>query len=211
MSKQIIDTKLYSNSDVINMAIGRGYKIRFPHNDNELQCLEIHLIRSWLLNTHNIYIHVGYRFSTKLWDSHCYSTRLNSRQYARIRSSVKENDEPVYSSDMNALKASIVTALSTITEGIITEDYLKSVGFKLVTIEFSPFVEFRKMPYYVKDAVLLFFNERKVVDQIYNQSFLIGYGSCEFGRYHAVTFRWIDKICELHKFFDTLSSTGILR
>lgn len=77
---------------------------------------------------------------------------------------------------------------------MLTREYLDELGF--IFNEESPF-ENIKMKYHVKDSVLLFFNE----GEHNKNSFLIGYGECNFGNYIAVTFRWISTKEQLHEIF----------
>ena len=85
---------------------------------------------------------------------------------------------------------------------MLTREHLESLGF--IFNEESPF-ENIKMSYYVKDSVLLFFNEGE-----YNKnSFLIGYGEHSFGIYNAVTFRWISTKEQLHEIYKAIKGTEI--
>ena len=75
---------------------------------------------------------------------------------------------------------------------ILSDKLLSKYGFKQVNVEESPFDDY-KMPYYCKDAIILFYNEGEGNEN----SFYIGYGENRFGKYTVVPFRWIHTEKEL--------------
>lgn len=83
----------------------------------------------------------------------------------------------------------------------LTKTEIENLGFRKVEAKDSPFQYFQDMPYYVKDSVILFFNEGD-----YNEnSFLLGYGEMRQGVYFAVSIRWISTLGELHEGYTFLS------
>lgn len=87
---------------------------------------------------------------------------------------------------------------------LLSAKFLESKGFKL--IESKPFDNFN-MPYYVKDSVILFFNE-PVTDWNKN-SFLVGYGEMYDGKYFAVGFRWINNQEDLLEIYKSVTGNKI--
>lgn len=89
---------------------------------------------------------------------------------------------------------------------LLSAEILEAVGFKKVSIEESPFKD-RNMPYYVKDGVLLFYNE----GEWNKNSYYIGYGEMRMGVYGAVAFRWIKTLHELSKVYNAITGNTISR
>jgi hypothetical protein len=84
----------------------------------------------------------------------------------------------------------------------LSEKFLISNGFKLN--DKIDIFENRKMPYYVREGVLLFFNIP--VTKFNDDSFLIGYGDMRCGIYYAVDFRWISTRSELIKIYEVITN-----
>jgi hypothetical protein len=68
----------------------------------------------------------------------------------------------------------------------LSAEYLIEKGFKLCDKAFGI-----DMPYYAKDAVLMFFNEP--VPEYNLMDFHAGFGEMREGEYHIVRFRWINR------------------
>lgn len=83
----------------------------------------------------------------------------------------------------------------------LTKKEIEKLGFRLVQAKDSPFQYFHNMPYYVKDAVILFFNN----DCEDGGGFLLAYGEMREGVYFAVKIRWISTVGELHEGYTFLS------
>jgi hypothetical protein len=84
----------------------------------------------------------------------------------------------------------------------LSNELLISLGFTLIT---GGSFENIKMPYFCKDAVLLFFNESRTEHE-YN-SFLIGYGFNDFsGKYYAARFKWIKSLGELEAIYNSITN-----
>lgn len=79
---------------------------------------------------------------------------------------------------------------------ILSKKYLLSKGFKLH--KGNSFINCI-LPYYAKDAVLLFFNDSPP-ENIY----LIGYRISEKEGYYAANFRWIDKPKQLEEIYKAI-------
>jgi hypothetical protein len=80
---------------------------------------------------------------------------------------------------------------------LLSAALLSEYGFKLVEVGDSPFDDY-KMPYFCKDAVILFFNRGEWNEN----SFYIGYAEGRFGKYTVVPFRWISiekELIEIYK------------
>ena len=76
---------------------------------------------------------------------------------------------------------------------------LDKLGFREIPIEENPF-KYLQMPYFVKDSVLLFYNE----GEINKNDFLLGYGEMREGVYHAVGIKWIHTVGELQDFYQVV-------
>jgi hypothetical protein len=66
------------------------------------------------------------------------------------------------------------------------------------------------LPYFAKDAVLIFFNKLEIEWQV-NRSFLVGYGDMRSGNYHVVTFRWVTKLSELKEIFKAIKGIELTK
>lgn len=80
----------------------------------------------------------------------------------------------------------------------LSVDYLLSVGFVLV--DNKDVFENYSMPYYVKNGVILFFNEP--INEFNDTSFLIGFANQHFNKYSVVCLRWISTITELKQIYE---------
>lgn len=77
-------------------------------------------------------------------------------------------------------------------EGIsLTKEWLERFKFSLVKASDSPFLNCG-MDYWVKNAVVLFFNESPP-----ENTYLLGFAECRFGVYQCVTRQWIREVHEL--------------
>ena len=79
----------------------------------------------------------------------------------------------------------------------LTEEWLLKFKFKNVGI----WEEF--MPYYVKDGVLLFFNEHRTEYEL--SDYLSGYGEMRQGKYYCTTFKWINSVHQLQNLYFALT------
>lgn len=84
----------------------------------------------------------------------------------------------------------------------LNKGLLLDFGFKQINESENPF-EICKMPYFVKDAVILFYNN-PVIESDEN-NFLIGFAECGFDVYNVVTFRWITTFGELQDIYELLT------
>lgn len=117
------------------------------------------------------------RFGNIIWDSH----------YEQVRTL---GFTDIY--EMGMGRAAHLTPIE------LSEEWLLKLGFKKK--EESIF-ENIKMPYWVHEAVCLFFNEGA-----YETSYLAGYGFTTFnGIYTACTFRWIENVHTLQNIFSSLT------
>lgn len=89
---------------------------------------------------------------------------------------------------------------------LLDEMTLVGMGFRHIPREENPF-QYVEMSYYVKDSVLLFYND----GELNKNSFLIGYGEMRNGVYFAVTFRWIKEVNELWDIYKVLTNKDPLR
>lgn len=88
---------------------------------------------------------------------------------------------------------------------LLTSDYLVSKGFKL-NERIDIFDNF-KMPYYVRNNIVLFFNSP--VHEFNINDFYIGYAEMSQGKYYAVAFRWIKTKKELIEIFKAINNIEI--
>lgn len=79
--------------------------------------------------------------------------------------------------------------------------YLLKAGFELCD---SNAFENCALPYYAKDAVLLFFNSSPPDD-----TYLVGYGLLNKDKYYAATFRWVDKIEEVNEIYKAVTGRDL--
>lgn len=86
---------------------------------------------------------------------------------------------------------------SKIDESPLTEENLIKLGFKKCGK--SPF-ENLELDYWAKDAVLLFYNSSPP----YN-TYKAGYGEMRWGKYYAVTFRWINKVYQAKEIYEAIT------
>lgn len=86
----------------------------------------------------------------------------------------------------------------------LDKDIILSLGFKLISKEDSPFKDF-DMPYYVKDKVVLFFNDGYHNDGIY----LISFAEQRNSKYNAVAIRWIRYVDELVRVYDVMTNMSL--
>lgn len=84
----------------------------------------------------------------------------------------------------------------------LTVSFIKKCGFALVKKECHENI---KMPYYAKDAVLLFYNESAP-----KGPFLAGFGFIHNHKYMASTFRWIHTRNELINLYSSLTGKSLL-
>jgi hypothetical protein len=78
---------------------------------------------------------------------------------------------------------------------LLSARLLEEYGFNRIEVKDSPFEDY-KMPYFCKDAIILFFNEGD------EDNFYIGYGEQRMGKYKVVPFRWItaeDQLLTIYK------------
>jgi hypothetical protein len=84
----------------------------------------------------------------------------------------------------------------------LSKGLLIDYDFKHIAESDNPF-EICKLPYFVKDAVALFYNN-PIIESNENK-FLIGFLECRFGIYNVVTFRWISTFGELQDIYEMLT------
>lgn len=79
---------------------------------------------------------------------------------------------------------------------LLSPKLLTDLGFKLLEeVVFENYT----LPYYAKDAVILFFNTP--ITKWNKSDFLIGYAEMKGGKYFAVTFRWINTLIQLEEIY----------
>ena len=64
-----------------------------------------------------------------------------------------------------------------------------------------------QMPYYAKDAVLLFYNEHRTEWE--QKDFYIGHGSMRNGTYYVSCFRWIDTLAQLKQVYKAITGNEL--
>ena len=64
-----------------------------------------------------------------------------------------------------------------------------------------------QMPYYAKDAVLLFYNEHRTEWE--HNGFYIGHGSMRAGTYYVSCFRWIDTLAQLKQVYKAITGNEL--
>jgi hypothetical protein len=82
----------------------------------------------------------------------------------------------------------------------LSKEVLESLGFKPVDLKDRqyPFTDMSEMPYYAKDAVLLFY-------PFAQDAFLLGYGDMRCGIYHMATIRWLHTLSEVTEAYKALT------
>ena len=88
---------------------------------------------------------------------------------------------------------------------LITPEILTELGF--TNRGKSVFKQYKKMNYWVKNKVCLFYNTP--VSEFYQESYYIGYAELNQGKYYAVGIRWIDSVEELTKIYECLTNKSI--
>lgn len=84
----------------------------------------------------------------------------------------------------------------------ITKEWLLENGFK--SCEAGSFINIG-LPYYVRNAVCLFYNEP------FAGSFLAGYGFTHDGNYYASTFYWVEHIDAVVKIYEAVTAKSFTR
>jgi len=87
---------------------------------------------------------------------------------------------------------------------LLSDFFLISKGFKLV--EESQF-ENLNMSYYVKEGVILLFNNP--VTEYNKNDFLVGSAEMRCGKYYAVTFRWIKEQKDIIEIFKAVKGKDL--
>jgi len=89
---------------------------------------------------------------------------------------------------------------------VLSDSIFQEYGFHKIELEDSPFDDY-KMPYYVKDGVILFYNTGAGNEH----SFYIGYGENRFNKYIVVPFRWIHYEKELLEIYKSIRGFNLLK
>jgi hypothetical protein len=83
--------------------------------------------------------------------------------------------------------------------------YLESKGFQ--HHEANDKFEDLNMPYYAKDAILLFYNSDRTEYEL--SDYLAGHGEMRNGKLHVTTFRWINKKEQLSQIYQAIIGRGL--
>lgn len=83
---------------------------------------------------------------------------------------------------------------------LLTVDKLKELGFS--DVGSCSFEHFKKMNYWVKNGVCLFYNTPVKTD--WQDSFLVGYATMQQGEHVAVSFRWIKDVETLTAIYENI-------
>lgn len=85
----------------------------------------------------------------------------------------------------------------------LDDKVLEQLGFEYV----ESGIENIKMPYYAKDAVVLFYNPPPSLPK---NTYYIGFGFSYDGKYYAATFKWINKVEQLRVIYEATTGKKLI-